>query len=422
MKVAKIMGLLAVCAAAGSFGASAQVITRGDFRPKHVNVVDKRYDNWTTTDTAYVYNDKGKVIEKSWGSAYSSEKDEFAYNDNGYVETVTMTVTYNGGEEMVDRQTYTYDPKLTWLCTSIEVGTLYNGDWITDELPLRVITRNAKGDITCIEGITWNDYSQRVSIKYGADGKASEILVEDVEDEAYAPYMKYWDIEWLETDGQILPYEIFMPESFMTSNRFSHAMMIGYDTDSGEPVTYAVNMAYDSDGRGYKMTFGPDDKDMWSVYRRTDDNGSFIFNSLFPVEDDDFTMINRMTEELVCDAYGLPLSYKREDIYEANGVEVTEETERELLKGVVEYDSATGCPMTYTVSENEGDSTVMEETALYTFSEYTPVSGVKEVPAFEDDGETRYYDLQGRQVPASALHDGIFIRIKDGKAVKIMRR
>ena len=415
MKKSVNMGLAAVLMLLSAMGAEAQMITRGNHRPGKVRAEHKLGSAWIATDTVYTYNSEGKVIEKNCSHDGSSDKFEYTYNAGGYVETMKYTSQSSAGEEILDLR-YIYDEKIPWLCVKIDGREYVDGQWSGDVEDVCRITRNAGGDITKLEGRVGDRNPQRITIKYDSGGKASEIFMEEGGGGYYTPYLRYTNLEWLASDGQILGFEILDPGSMMGPNRFSRAKMTAYEYGGTSSMSYDLEMEYKTDDSGYSMKGKAGSLDMQSVYQIKDGYGSYTLNTTAIYKYGSQSYTERMNDEKTFDRFGLLLSYKNEDLFD----EDEEENTGERMQGDVVYDSVNGWPVSYSVSASKKLSGPLAETARFTFSDYVEVSGVENLSAEREDAETVYFDLQGHRVLKRSLHNGLFIRVKDGKASKIL--
>lgn len=335
------------------------------------------------------------------------------YDDNGKV-TFEETKTSPDG---IDYSNYSkaemeYDPILTDVITRKDQLAWIAGDWRPGDCYKRIIDRDEKGNITeVVIAVLFNgiyDPTQRTTVTYGADGKATEISM-SVLNYDYGKGEYFWeqgprftDIVWDRTDGQIHDIE----DIFIGENRIKS----GVYADSDD-VTMDVSVEYADDNDGYLVTMRMEE-DGIAVTATTEytplENDGYIVE--MKTEMMGFTLI-RLKEEVRFDDWGLMTLQEQTTEAYGNG------SGYDTVTGVVEYD-AEGKPAVYTVTEDfsdVGDDQVITDHIIRAeYSDYVDVTaGVSSVGIPEAPGEC--YDLNG--IPVVAPEKGRIV-VKDGRKVK----
>ena len=393
--------------AAAALGASAQDLTKWNFRPSSFDTYVKynagqpaEYFNsrWFT------YDSHGRLIE-----AIEGVETDLLYTyapDNGSRSLDLERV-------LPDKFVYEYDPVVTDWCTSCKAYTRnLNGNWdpsIYDtEAFTMEVTRDPQNRITGIFKPEDDSYgAKRLTVAYGADGKASKITYEDLDEErAFRDLVIMTDIVWLETDGQInvlgdlaqlcmrgsknRPLSCHVEEWKKGKLREVHDITVTYTDDRG-------SFSYVSKGREYKAKSGASVEGEWAVldetitYTYTDDYGSF--KSSTTIKEGDW---DPETTELAktYDRFGIEI-YNGESIYGYLNA----------LNGTVTYDPATGLPVSVSYDRGNG-----EESRLIFHGAHE--AGIREIAA---EGSEQLYDLLGRKT--SGRRPGLYIS-RSGKHLR----
>ena len=372
-------------------------------------------NNWTK-DVLYDYtfDAAGNVtVELAQDAEGDLSRTVREFNDNGKVtfeETKTSTDGINYVNNM--KAEMEYDPILTNVVTRKDQWAWLADDWRPGDCYKRIITRDEQGNITSVViAVLFNgiyDPTQRLTVTYGEDGKATEIS-ESILNYDYGSKEYFWeqgpkftDIVWDRTDGQI--YDI--DDIFIGGNRIKSGL---YEDPNG--VQMKVSVKYAEDSEGYLVTMMAEEEGI-SVTASTEytplQNDGYILE--MKTEMMGFTLI-RIKEEIHFDDWGLMTL--QEQIMES----YSEGTGYDTATGTVEYD-ADGKPTVYTVEEEysePGDDQVFTEKVIRAeYSDYVDVAaGVSSVSSA--DAAEGYFDLNG--IPVASPEKGRIL-IKDRKKVK----
>ncbi|MDE6511124.1 MAG: hypothetical protein K2L00_03405 [Muribaculaceae bacterium] len=332
------------------------------------------------------------------------------YNDNGEVTFEETKASLNGVDYSNHRKAeIEYDPILTDVITRKDQWAWLNGEWNPGDCYKRIITRDEKGNITsAVIAVLFNgiyDPTQRLTVTYGADGKATEIS-EEILNYDYGTKEYFWeqgakftDIVWDRTDGQIYDIEdIFIGGNRLKSGLYHDSddiqmqVSVDYAADSDG---YLVTMLMDEDGISATATteYIPLENDGYIAEMKTEMMGFTIMSIRDEVRFDDWGLMTLQEETM--EAYGSGSGY-------------------DTVTGVVEYD-AEGKPAVYTVSEEYsdlGDDQVFTDYVIRAeYSDYVDVAtGVSSVGLSDESGKC--YDLNG--LPVVAPEKGRIV-VKDGK-------
>ncbi len=400
-----------------------------DMAAKFKPTVTKTYGwtgkKWTLDESiTYTYNSSGLTLsELSVDAEGDQSNTAYVYNENGKVTFKESKVSSNGVDfENYKKSEFEYDPILTnvitrrteWLWMDLGKGK----DWqLVGNNYKRTITRNEDGNITSVViAVLFQDIydpTQRLTVTYGEDGKATTIserlLNYDGKEYYWEQGMLITDIEWETTDGQIYDPE----DLFLGSNRIKSAH---YEDEDDMSFDVTVEYAADSDAYTMTMTGVMSDEDMGdfeitgtAVYTPLENDGYVVESTTSFMGEEAF----RSKEELRYDEWGhMTLQYYEE---EEDG-----ELYYEKTIGEVEFD-AEGWPLSYTVSEEYYDSYYGESQTELAFKaeyfDYVDVTvGVEAVEAAE--GPVRYFNLQGIPVERPSAGEILIKRVGD-KAEKI---
>ncbi len=372
-------------------------------------------------EITYTYDENGNsIMEVSLDSDKDYVKTVYEYDENGKVTLKESKIARDGvNYENYKKTEFEYDPILTNVITKrtewlwMDLGSGYDWQLVGNNYERR-INRDDDGNITLVEiavlfqGIY--DPTQRLNITYGDDGKANTIT-EQILNYDYGSGEYYWeqgikytDIKWKDTDGQIYDPELL----FLGNNRLQSAH---YSED--EDFEAEVSVEYADDSNAYTVTMGTNMEGypVEAVMRYTPlENDGYIAEA-----STSFTgfEVYSSKEELRYDDWGhMTLQYvsETEDF----------ETYWESVVGTVEYDEK-GIPTSYTVHEeypDEETGDVLQENVFRAeYFDYVEVSAVKGME-IEVEGPAIYYNLQG--VPVAHPAKGEIVVKKEGnKARKI---
>lgn len=382
-------------------------------------------------ETFMSYNDKGLVTQEKREDEWMENIANFEYDEYGNILARTeMYTDKNSGRVNGSKTEYIYDEVVKNFCIQEksynyeEDGTWWESGYST---PI-VITRNKAGNVTKVEFISYYNWGERITISYGSDGNASEILFEEIDDhsdnEEWAIVCRYTDIVWDRTDGQILMKDGYLDEMddlLSGANRIKYAKVTDWsDQTDGyykSPLVITVNYL-DNDG-GYDMKGVVDGKEyVTASYRKLDDYGSFTERTTgYDIDfDEDLNEYDidpyDDTRERRFDAYGL-LLYEKEVYYWDGELDEIEET-----KAKVTYDKTYGYPLEY-VEAYSHDGAEFRYDSKTVFSNYSDVSGIEGIEIDNTDAPVEYYNLQGVRVNSENPAPGIYIRRQGNKATKV---
>lgn len=330
----------------------------------------------------------------------------YEYNASGYTTLELEEVSRTGKDYQVSKRDETeYDSRLDWVAVKRLQWVSINGNLkLAGNCFTRTITRNDEGNITSVEIATlYNgdfDPSERLEITYGEDGKASVIKATSLADNGDGTFVwkessVYSDITWENTDGQIYSNEVLLSGN----NRIKSAKCI-----SGADVL-DITVDYIDDKGSYNATYkGLIDGLETTVEtesRILDDLGSESLRQTFTYIENGETYVESYYQAVAYDSWGYQTLY--EDI---DNCDPEHPIIYDRLTGEIECDPATGLPATYTVSQYNPDTDEMEAFQKVEFSDYVDTAGIDGIAADAAEGETVYYNLQGIRVdkPASGLY------------------
>lgn len=387
------------------------------WRPGHQEI-SAWEGEWVLTEvynTTYTAAGKPAIETMTDMFDQSATRETTTYNANDMLAEQIIEVSTDGETFTNSMKTQrTYDSVVTDFITA-NYGWLWLSDaW--DQIGnnyTHTITRNTDGYITGIERAVLYmgalDPIMRISIEYGADGKASTITQSDLEydydtDEfAWNESHKITDIQWDRTDNQITSTEI--SELTSGNNRILSGHLVNSENDVDFNVTYTENgYTFVRTGmiQGYEAKATVE-------YTLLDANGSEMAVETFEMDEDGEPYIESYTDIIRMDAWG----YITEMKYT---YEFGDETEiLDNIIGELTYDSTYGYPLTYTTSmmelDEETDEPVMVPNIYTEFSEYIDAASasVEDITVAEEDAEAEYFNLQGMPVSPDRLVPGIYI-------------
>lgn len=368
-------------------------------------------NDWREAGTnLYTYNADGQILTFE----AAGRRTTYTYDDQQRVAS-ELSETYNGQQWVADNSvTYAYDP----IITDLVVATVQTFGGQVSEYG-KEITRDADGNITSVKDYnkygTGKTYDSVLSISYGKEGTATSIEEGEYDDGRYEINVKYNDVTWQNTDGQIYEIDIdnYDADSYFGNNRIKSATVV--DDEWPKPAT--LNVTYNTDNTGFRSLLDMEGDAIYDFsYTPTDDYGSY--EATYTEADwenengyyhKDFTDTGKETYQL--DKFGLLLlETKVGTEVESDGSDPYNEAER----GTVTYDATTGNPAEYILEEaNNGGNYRYVHRRVY--SDYA-TSAVSDIEA-EDNAPAEYFNLQGIRV--SHPDSGIFIRRQGNSASKI---
>ena len=182
------------------------------------------YSNTISQENKYQYDQDNRLVyqEEFYPNSNYTQKEEYEYNDDGYVSGQTSTIDYDG-DINTETLTYMYDSilhnyliKTTHNYSSSGTNNITYNNYIIDEETR--IHRNSEGNITKYEYFThyssgldnWNNSDTipnwYVVIEYNENNIAHNIKRYYMDHYSPIPILsiEYSDIEWYCTNGQIL--------------------------------------------------------------------------------------------------------------------------------------------------------------------------------------------------------------------------
>lgn len=379
---------------------------------------------WDYEQQAWVENEVRRMTYFDNGLVSSEEspyqKTTYTYNDRGL--KTSEIYSFMDGDAYVNssKTEYVYD-------SVIDVETEYASyfwnvnEWSLNSLDKNVIIRDSAGNITKVEQYSSYDGEMELNetseIKYGADGKATEIINTDVEDNEIELHLK--DIVWENTDGQIFVTDyndIDADDYFEGANRIKSATAVVYD-DFDAPVY--ITAEYPDNKGSYKVKFTYNGKVIYTYdYTVLDVYGSYEseeFEIDYDYDEENNTLTEggeyRYNESATYDAYGIMTSYKSSSVSDDYTYSHEEKT-------LVTYDSTYGYP-TEAIMQLMSDGEFVNNSRTV-YGDYQQFNSVADIVS--EDAPVQYFNLQGMPVDSDNLSTGIYIRRKGGKTAKILVR
>lgn len=380
---------------------------------------------WMTGyEYTFTYNDKGLLVTSLCDTFMHQKLRQTAeWNENDKPVLITSEMANEGGDfENYQQNQYAYDTKVTDFFTLNQVSSWkYSAWWPSDESYKNFITRDDAGNVVGMD--TWDyvttDYQPetRMTIEYGTDGRASEIDIEEYEgtDTAGNPRWEYeevyTDIEWFETDGQILQTDnLFQGPNRIKSASIQDEESIGtLEVDYTDNGSFTATYILDNEVSGEHMVgiVSSEVLDEYGSYKQT-------VSAVYTYDDIE---VEKMEQEQT-------MMYDEQGTLIMQEILVKENDEIEEWQKVIgepEYDPTYGYPVSYLVSLCDKDTGEPEPIQLTEYSDYIGFSGIEEVNASTTEASVVYYDMQGRRV-ANPVKGGIYIRRTGGSAEKIIIR
>lgn len=378
---------------------------------EQVSVITRTFDNDGRTLTELTAPAEGNMWD-----GYSRETN--TYNADGMLTSRLTEYSEDGltweNSESLERA---YDPIVKSLIVFNKPGFWTGSDWsYNSNYYRRVVTRDNNGNITevAVEVMYENqfDATQRFTVKYGADGRATEVSESILStSDGFKFYWvdgdRYTDLVWERTNGQITSFSDLtsVDNRIKTANYWSDGELIG-----------PVKAEYPDDKGSYRLTLDLSDMGMVSVEDCAilDDNGSADLTLTTTVStgdpDEDGVMIS--TERYHYDDYGLDTL-----IYSSESTDGEEEI-YVWIKGEIVYDQAYGYPLEYTVSTLEEDEWF--PLVHCTYADYVNVAaGIGSAVTDSTDAPAEYFDLRGVRV-AEPTQAGIYIRRQGSRVDKVV--
>ena len=153
------------------------------------------------------YTPEGRLSRESEADAAGTVIREtvYTYDTDGNIKAEEESL-WNDSRQMLmpaTRTGYEYDTVVKDFCIK-KVTETYNGaGWVAGTSEGCRVTRNGQGNVTEVVYSEDGEETEKLTVEYGADGKASRITGYEYE-AGWKLASKYYDITWKETDGQLL--------------------------------------------------------------------------------------------------------------------------------------------------------------------------------------------------------------------------
>lgn len=332
----------------------------------------------------------------------------YDYDIDGNISSAEESL-WNESRQMLmpaTRIRYEYDSVVKDFCIS-KVTETYNGaGWLDGASETWRVTRNSDGNVTEVLYSENGKDTEKQCMEYGADGKANKITGYDYNGVSWELSSIMSDIEWLQTNGQLLISDEDFFFFMSGNNRIKRCVLEQYDSDwEGEDgmmdkltfnLTYAENGSFTGTVDGAMEGMSVNGSTMsYTVL----ENGGHDYNFTLKMSMGFYSMSMETIWKTEYDAWHNCLA-------EIDCMKMDGDYDYETYKkGEVIYSSTTGLPETYIVKELDYDSYDEEQPVTdadfvnvekYEFSEYS-ASGITEVTSDRGDDDV-LYDLSGRRI------------------------
>ncbi|MCM1310273.1 MAG: hypothetical protein NC301_04495 [Bacteroides sp.] len=338
------------------------------------------------------------------------------YTPEGRMATDTTLYLKNGEWILSQTRKREYDP----ICGAVIVSEEYeyDGDIAYPGNNFhRNLTRDDNGNITLAEIAVYYDGiydpTRRLTLKYGDDGKPTEITFQELMHDGNAFIWsfgeRYTNLMWEKCNGQIWDVaDLFSGDNRLASGHFRN------DNGSKSYDDYDFTATYADNTSTVVMT---------GLFHGFENMKNTIISTETTTEDGRVSYIQRRTYEDLNGEYAVE-HYLNTNIFDAWGIEteISEyywENDDEANKEQIEYnysdvvyDPTYGFPLEYTTYV-EGQAVTRVVLSDYVDC-VTGQAGIKQITPNSSLPTPNYYDLLGRRVsnPGSGLY------IKDGKIIK----
>ena len=355
------------------------------------------------------YTPEGRLSRESEADAAGTVIREtvYTYDTDGNIKAEEESL-WNDSRQMLMpaiRTRYEYDTVVKDFCIK-KVTETYNGaGWVAGTSEGCRVTRNGQGNVTEVVYSEDGEESEKLTMEYGADGKANRITGYEYVD-GWKLASRYYDITWKETNGQLLiPYDelgLFVRDG----NLIEKCTIETFDTDSGaadESMSKLIFAFEYTDNGSYNGTIN-------GMLEGMNINGSSISNMVLENGGMDMKIIVNANMGFIVDSLEMRLKTEYDAwhncLTDMDYMMMDGYYEYEVYKkGAVTYSSQAGLPETYVVKELDYDSYDDEEPVTdadsvnlekYEFQEYA-TSGITEVTTERRDDDV-LYDLSGRRI------------------------
>ena len=280
----------------------------------------------------------------------------------------------------------------------------------------REVTRNAEGNVTevVIKTLYMGEYeaSQKLSIEYGDDNKASRIVSYvltngDNGEFIWEPEMEYKDIVWHHTNGQILSAD----DVSTAENGISSCVVMDAD---GENI---VTVEYPDDKGSFNSRLVYDMGELNVSLTVIDSYGSYDYSQTEICreegeEDYSYTSVERYR----VNEYGLET-----EIFAGDAEGDEDIMPMDWMKGEIESNAEYGYPDLFTVTSYDPYEDEFFNMMQIRFEDYSNVAGVNGVAEDNSTAPVEYFNIQGVRVQGGELTPGIYIRKQGSEITKIMK-
>lgn len=397
------------------------------YRPSKQEVFYYERNKWyKDADYLYKYDSKGNIVEEKEvieaESAYTLITYEYNSNNKAILAVTSSSENDLDYVEM-KKEIHAYDPEVIDFETLMEVYNQENDEWLLTVGQRHDVERNTDGNVVKMTRSVYLPTEDKydpiltMSLEYGEDGKASKISSDVLEFDGEKYFWRHaydmTDIEWENTDGQIVRnVSDYMTMYFEGKNRIKSARMVE------DGFGFGIKADYESNGNYIAVLNADDGQESVFKLTATDENGSFHWENTGT----DFIEVLDITY----DANGNVISEMQEySELDEEGTVVTSE------KFGQKYDytyNDLGMPGELIISEYDMDNEKFVPVMRVVSSDYTDVStGIEDVEIdFESDYEV--YNLSGHRVMTSRgetelmqLPKGVYVVRQNGASVKVIR-
>lgn len=379
--------------------------------PAVIQKYDWLNDDWSMLSTIMrYYTPEGRISLESEVDVTETviRETEYTYDMDGNISTEVESL-WNESRQMLmpaTRIRYEYDTVVKDFCIK-KVTETYNGaGWLDGASETWRVTRNSDGNVTEVLYSENGKDTEKQCMEYGADGKANKITGYDYNGVSWELSSIMSDIEWLQTNGQLLISDEDFFFFMSGNNRIKRCVLEQYDSDwEGEDgmmdkltfnLTYAENGSFTGTVDGAMEGMSVNGSTMsYTVL----ENGGHDYNFTLKMSMGFYSMSIETIWKTEYDAWHNCLT-------EIDCMKMDGEYDYEVYKkGEVTYSSTTGLPETYIVKELDYDSYDEEQPVTdadfvnvekYEFSEYS-ASGITEVTSDRGDDDV-LYDLSGCRI------------------------
>lgn len=383
-------------------------------------------ESWQLNGTSkYTYLKNGNLESITSGDYYTL----YEYDTEDRLVKVTSYINMDGKKTPEFTEEYLYDTVVKNLVVKTTSEYYSMGERVSTSVSGDLITRNDAGNIVSIEEYNIDTEGNRtvdarMEYTYGADGKVNTIKAYMSDNGQLQLDSEMIDIEWYQTNGQLVEIDMDEYEFFLGPNRLKSAKG-PKATNYPYVADIFLTVEYKADDKGFKMTAKINGEDyMVQDFAYTDEYGSYT-DSDYSIDYDhvEGDIYERDSADLTVytkkfDAYGLTLldeekSYTDGDINKGISYQ-------RANKGIVTYDSQYGYPTEY-ITQNSYDGEEFKNSSRDLYSDYQQFeSGVETIIDNNSNAAVEYYNLQGIRVNNPS--EGIYIRRQGDKVSKVIIR